>query len=139
MAGVVQAPRAVTGHRSAGASASTSARTDLPAAARRRPCECDLYLSCAKFVTTPHYANRLRRRHQLEQTLTDDARTRGWDREVQRHQGIAARIHTLLTNLGEPLNCPGEHAAAEPACAETRITDCSPAGPADPVDDAPTP
>lgn len=26
------------------------------------PCECDLYLSCAKFVTTPEYAPRLRRR-----------------------------------------------------------------------------
>src|SRR5207244_4254363 len=24
------------------------------------PCECDLYLSCAKFVTTPAYAPRLR-------------------------------------------------------------------------------
>jgi len=26
------------------------------------PCECDLYLTCAKFVTTPEYAPRLRRR-----------------------------------------------------------------------------
>ena len=29
------------------------------------PCQCDLYLSCAKFVTTPAYAPRLRRRRQL--------------------------------------------------------------------------
>jgi hypothetical protein len=103
------------------------------------PCECDLYLSCAKFVTTPHYATRLRRRHRLEQTRTDDARTRGWDREVQRHQATAARIQALLTDLGEPLDCPGEHAAAQPARAETHITSCSPAGPVDPVDDAPHP
>ena len=26
------------------------------------PCECDLYLTCAKFVTTPEYAPRLRER-----------------------------------------------------------------------------
>ncbi|MEV6987499.1 tyrosine-type recombinase/integrase [Sphaerisporangium sp. NPDC051017] len=68
------------------------------------PCECDLYLSCAKFVTTPRYADRLRRRHRMQQTLIDDARTRGWEREVQRHQATAARIQALLTELGEPLH-----------------------------------
>jgi integrase len=72
------------------------------------PCECDLYLSCAKFVTTPHYASRLRRRYRLEQTLTDDARARGWDREIQRHQATATRIHALLTDLGEPLDRPAD-------------------------------
>jgi integrase len=68
------------------------------------PCECDLYLSCAKFVTTPHYAGRLRRRHRLEQTLIQDAQARGWQREVQRHQAIAARLQSLLGDLGESLD-----------------------------------
>ena len=68
------------------------------------PCECDLYLSCAKFVTTPQYAGRLRRRHRTEQTLIEDAHARGWQREVQRHQAIADRIESLLTELGESLD-----------------------------------
>jgi len=67
------------------------------------PCECDLYLSCAKFVTTPRYAQRLRQRHRTEQTLIHDAQTRGWPREVQRHHTIAERIEALLGELGEPL------------------------------------
>jgi hypothetical protein len=83
-------------------------------------CECDLYLSCAKFVTTPGYARRLRQRAQREQTLLDDARHRGWDREIQRHQAIITRVEGLLTELGQPLrdtgdgidsiqtHCPGE-------------------------------
>jgi len=82
------------------------------------PCECDLYLSCAKFVTTPHYARRLRDRHRVEQTLIDDARQRGWEREVQRHQAIAGRIQTLLTELDEPLH----NTDPTPACAESQIT-----------------
>src|SRR3954453_23933689 len=41
------------------------------------PCECDLYLTCAKFVTTPDYAPRLRERRLREIALADDARVRG--------------------------------------------------------------
>jgi hypothetical protein len=66
------------------------------------PCECDLYLTCAKFVTTPQYATRLRERLCLEEQLADDARERGWEREVHRHQRVAERIHGLLAELGEP-------------------------------------
>jgi hypothetical protein len=65
------------------------------------PCECDLYLSCARFVTTPAYAPRLRERHRLELSLADDARNRAWPREVERHCGIARRIEQLLSDLGE--------------------------------------
>jgi integrase len=65
------------------------------------PCECDLYLSCAKFVTTPHYAPRLRDRLQVEESLIGDAVERGWDREAQRHRGIADRICSLLAELEE--------------------------------------
>ena len=65
------------------------------------PCECDLYLSCSRFVTTPAYAPRLRERHRLELSLADDARERTWPREVERHCAIARRIEQLLSDLGE--------------------------------------
>lgn len=65
------------------------------------PCECDLYLSCSRFVTTPAYAPRLRERHRLELSLADDARKRTWPHEVERHCAIARRIEQLLSDLGE--------------------------------------
>lgn len=65
------------------------------------PCECDIYLSCSRFVTTPAYAPRLRERRRLENSLADDARARAWPREVERHCAIARRIERLLTDLGE--------------------------------------
>jgi len=68
------------------------------------PCECDLYLSCAKFVTTKEYAPRLRSRRQRELGLTEDAASRGWEREVERHRCTAQRIEQLLAELGEPLD-----------------------------------
>jgi integrase len=68
------------------------------------PCECDLYLTCAKFITTPEYAPRLRARREVEQTLALDAATRGWDREVERHRCTAERIENLLADLGQPLD-----------------------------------
>ena len=70
------------------------------------PCECDLYLSCAKFVTTPAYAPRLRRRHRVELELADDATANGWARELERHRCTAERIRMLLDDLGEPLDGP---------------------------------
>lgn len=65
------------------------------------PCECDLYLSCSRFVTTPAYVPRLRERYQLELSLADDARGRSWNREVERHCAVASRIERLLADLGE--------------------------------------
>jgi hypothetical protein len=70
------------------------------------PCERDLYLTCAKFVTTPQYAPRLRERLCLEQQLAGDAQIRGWDREVDRHQRTTDRIRNLLSELGEPCDTP---------------------------------
>jgi integrase len=66
------------------------------------PCECDLYLTCAKFVTTPDYAPRLRARLEVEQQLVQDADDRGWIREVERHTSIGRRLQSLLAELGEP-------------------------------------
>ncbi|WP_236581605.1 tyrosine-type recombinase/integrase [Rhodococcus sp. T7] len=65
------------------------------------PCECDLVLTCSKFLTTSDYAPRLRARLATEQTLIADAVERGWDHEVERHQRTADRINALLSDLGE--------------------------------------
>jgi hypothetical protein len=70
------------------------------------PCECDLYLTCAKFVTTPRYAPRLRRRRRIEQELVEDAHHHGWQREVERHQCTVKRIEQLLADLDEPFDGP---------------------------------
>jgi integrase len=70
------------------------------------PCECDLYLTCAKFVTTPKYAPRLRHRRNIELDLIEDAQARGWQREVQRHQCTVKRLEQLLADLGEALDGP---------------------------------
>jgi hypothetical protein len=66
------------------------------------PCECDLYLSCAKFVTTPAYAPRLKARRRTELKLAADANLRGWVREEERHRSTIARVDQLLRDLGEP-------------------------------------
>jgi integrase len=70
------------------------------------PCECDLYLTCAKFVTTPEYAPRLRRRRRIEQELVQDAHQHGWQREVERHQCTIRRLEALLLDSGEPIDGP---------------------------------
>jgi hypothetical protein len=70
------------------------------------PCECDLYLSCAKFVTTPQYAPRLRDRLRTEETLTADAVERGWEHEAERHRGTADRIRSLLAELDAQADGP---------------------------------
>ena len=41
-------------------------------------------------------------RLQLERQHADDAEERGWDREIERHQRIAGRIHAVLTELADP-------------------------------------
>jgi integrase len=72
------------------------------------PCECELYLTCAKFVTTPAYAPRLRERRRVELTLASDAAARGWSREVERHHTTARRVEYLLADLGQPLTALNE-------------------------------
>jgi integrase len=68
------------------------------------PCECDLYLNCAKFVTSSEYAPQLRRRRRREHQLVEDAMARGWQREVERHQCTIRRIEQLLIELGETID-----------------------------------
>ncbi|MFA5924544.1 MAG: tyrosine-type recombinase/integrase [Methylococcaceae bacterium] len=70
------------------------------------PCECDLYLNCAKFVTTPEYAPRLRERRMREINLANEARERGFEREAERHECTRNRIEQLLNELGENIDSP---------------------------------
>src|SRR5258708_3070965 len=70
------------------------------------PCECELYLTCAKFMTTPAYAPRLRRRRRIEQELVEDALAHDWQREVEWHQCTIQRLEQLLADLSEPLEGP---------------------------------
>lgn len=70
------------------------------------PCECDLFLSCSKFLTTSEYAPKMRARIRTERTLVKDATERGWGREVERHESTIRRLEQLLTDLGEPLEGP---------------------------------
>jgi len=65
------------------------------------PCECDLMLTCSKFLTTSEYAPRLRSRLDTERGLVEDAKTRGWSREVERHEAARRRLLQLLEDLGE--------------------------------------
>jgi hypothetical protein len=67
------------------------------------PCECDLYLSCAKFVTTKEYAPRLRARRERALGLLADAESRNWPREAERHRCTVQRIEQLLAELGDPV------------------------------------
>jgi integrase len=63
------------------------------------PCECDLVLNCPKFLTTSEYAPRLRARLETEKVLIQDARQRGWEREVERHQAASRRLEQLLSEV----------------------------------------
>src|SRR5260370_26437165 len=65
------------------------------------PRECDLYLTCAKFVTTRDYAPRMRDRRRRELQLIDDAASRWWGREVKRHRCTVQRLERLLAELGD--------------------------------------
>jgi len=66
------------------------------------PCECDLVLSCSKFLTTSAYAPRLRAGLGVEEQLIADATERGWAREVERHETTRGRLQALLNELGDP-------------------------------------
>ena len=66
------------------------------------PCECDLVLSCSKFLTTSAYAPRLRARLGVEEQLIADATERGWAREVERHETTRGRLQARLNELGDP-------------------------------------
>ncbi len=63
------------------------------------PCECDLVLSCSKFLTRSDYAARLRARLEVERQLIEDTTTHGWQREIERHTATRSRLEQLLNDL----------------------------------------
>ena len=65
------------------------------------PCECELMLTCPKFLTTEEYAPRLRARRERERQLIEDARSRGWAKEEERHTATRRRLTGLLEDLGQ--------------------------------------
>lgn len=65
------------------------------------PCECELMLSCPKFLTATEYVPKLRTRLEREEELITDAQVRGWPREVERHQATQRRIRQLLADLSD--------------------------------------
>ena len=83
------------------------------------PCECDLYLTCAKFVTTGEYAPRLKARLDVEQELVQDAGERGWTREAERHTAIARRLRGLLADLGETTHQDDPQEESQRPCTST--------------------
>ena len=88
------------------------------------PCECDLVLSCSKFVTTTDYAPRLRARLAVGQQLIDDATTRGRASEVERHQATspprAAASRARRDATGLPRGWTRSHAPTGRARSATR-------------------
>jgi hypothetical protein len=72
------------------------------------PCECDLVLTCSKFLTTSDYTPRLRQRMATKELLIADAVTRGWEHEAERHRATQHRLLQLLSDLGETGGPPGE-------------------------------
>jgi hypothetical protein len=56
------------------------------------------------FMRTNVDQHQLRRASELG--LIEDARSRGWQREVERHHCTVERIEQLLADLGEPLDGP---------------------------------
>jgi hypothetical protein len=81
------------------------------------PCECDLVLTCSKFLTTSDYIPRLRARLIVEDQLIDDAAGRGWAREAERHRATRSRIEQLLSELGSSPAESDDLTAAEVASA----------------------
>jgi hypothetical protein len=88
------------------------------------PCECDLYLTCSKFVTTPQYVPRRQDRLRIDEQLIADATERGWAREVERHRCTAApqtASRHCSTNLTAPHPQAADTARMSP-CATSRTT-----------------
>jgi pimeloyl-ACP methyl ester carboxylesterase len=63
--------------------------------------KCDLFLNCAKVVTTKEYVSRLQTRRRRELELIEDDISNGWEREVERHRCAVGRIEQRLAGLGE--------------------------------------
>ena len=79
------------------------------------PCECDLVLTCPKFLTSTEYVPRLQARLEREGQLITDAEQRGWPREVERHRCTQQRLENLLTELAASSPTASAKALATPS------------------------
>ena len=71
------------------------------------PCECDLVLTCPKFLTTSEYAPRIWARLHIEDELIDDAERRGWTRRSNYTEApnvVSSSCSPTSTRL--PVSCP---------------------------------
>jgi hypothetical protein len=68
------------------------------------PCECDLYLYCSRFITSPERAPRLRLRRKVELDLAESALSVGNLTEAERHRRYAARFEQCLADLDVPID-----------------------------------
>lgn len=85
------------------------------------PCECDLVLTCSKFVTTSDSAPRLRARLDIERQLIDEATTRGWDRESNAIRRLAAASNNYSETWERSPDAPAtRHATPDRARARYR-------------------
>lgn len=59
----------------------------------------NICLTCPKFVTTKEYVPILDEQLSVVEKLIEDAKRRGWDREVEHQTNIALRLKQILSNL----------------------------------------
>ncbi len=67
------------------------------------PCECDLYLYCSRFITSPERAPRLRERRKMELLLAEQAAAGGNLKEAERHHQYALRFERYLLDMSETI------------------------------------
>lgn len=59
----------------------------------------NICLTCPKFVTTKKYETVLSEQLSMVEKLIEDAKNRGWDREVEHQSNIANRLQELLSQI----------------------------------------
>ncbi|KJS86528.1 MAG: hypothetical protein JM58_06760 [Peptococcaceae bacterium BICA1-8] len=60
-------------------------------------------LTCPKFTTSKAFIPVLSQQLEMTEKLVEDAKERGWDREVEHQTNIAARLKEILSEF----NCQG--------------------------------
>lgn len=56
---------------------------------------------CPKFVTTKSHLPQLKEKHAVELKLIEDAKSRSWEKEVERHTNVAQRVKQIIRDLDE--------------------------------------
>lgn len=56
-------------------------------------------LTCPKFITSSSFAPVLKQQLEMTEKLVEDAKNRGWDRELEHQSNIASRLKEILSQL----------------------------------------